>query len=73
MAPGSGQVVCLETFRRERAGRQARVLPYLAPMPRFSSASPLRGVVLTGSQVEHRQRMLHHLANDVAGTPEERG
>jgi hypothetical protein len=61
---GAGQVVCFETFRRERQQRQARVLPYLAAFERRSPQSPFRGVQLTGREVEHRQRMLRHLAEE---------
>ena len=60
----AGQVVCFESFRREREQRQARVLPYLAPAERRSPQSPFRGVQLTGREVEHRQRMLRHLAEE---------
>jgi len=61
-----GQVVCFETFRRERDQRQARVLPYLAPAERQFVRSPFSGVRLTGREVEHRQRMLQHLAEESA-------
>jgi hypothetical protein len=56
--------VCFETFRREREQRQARVLPYLAPSERRSPRSPFKGGQLTGREVEHRQRMLQHLADE---------
>ena len=59
-----GQVVCFETFRREREQRQARVLPYLAPAERREPRSPFSGVRLTGRAIEHRQRMLQHLADE---------
>jgi len=62
MSSGVGQVVCFETFQRERERRQARVLPYLAPTERQSLRSPFSGVQLTRREVEHRQRMLRHLA-----------
>ena len=62
-----GQVVCFETFRRERAGRRARVLPYLAPTQPSALRSPFREVELTDREVEHRQQMLRHLA-DGGGT-----
>ena len=71
-----GQVVCFETFRREREGRRARVLPYLAPTegPARRSLSggglwcrsPFRDVELTDREVEHRQQMLRHLADGSA-------
>ena len=64
MSSGAGQVVCFETFRREREQRQARVLPYLAPTGRRLPRSPFSGVQLSGREVEHRQRMLRHLADD---------
>ena len=63
-----GQVVCFETFRREREGRRARVLPYLAPTRPSSGRTPFREVELTDHEVEHRQQMLRHLA-DASGTP----
>lgn len=59
-----GQVVCFETFRREREQRQARVLPYLAPADRPAPRSPFRGDPLTGREVEHRQQMLRHLTDE---------
>ena len=68
MAGETGQVVCFETFRRERERRQARVLPYLAPMGR-SPRSPLGSGTLTGREIDHRQRMLRHLA-EVPGRAE---
>ena len=64
MSSGAGQVVCFDTFRREREQRQARVLPYLAPSERGFPRSPFSGVQLTGREVEHRQRMLRHLADE---------
>ena len=70
-----GRVVSFETFRRDRENRRARVLPYLAPTEpaapcRPVTGSPFRGVELTGREVEHRQRMLRHLSDGEAGTPE---
>lgn len=59
-----GQVVCFETFRREREQRQARVLPYLAPADRPAPRSPFKGERLTGREIEHRQRMLRHLTEE---------
>lgn len=59
-----GQVVCFETFRREREQRQARVLPYLAPSERPLPRSPFNGAQLSGREVEHRQRMLRHLTDE---------
>ena len=61
MGVSTGQVVCFETFRREREQRQARVLPYLAPMER-SPGSPFGDIQLTGREIDHRRRMLRHLA-----------
>ena len=61
MAAETGQVVCFETFRREREQRRARVLPYLAPRERWQS--PFGAVELTGREIDHRQRMLRHLAD----------
>lgn len=79
-APGQaepGQVVCFETFRREREGRRARVLQYLAPTHPLarrslgggglSHRSPFRELELTDREVEHRQQMLRHLG-DGCGT-----
>src|SRR5687768_4345525 len=40
MAVDTANVVCFETFRREREQRQARVLPYLAPVEGRSPRSP---------------------------------
>jgi hypothetical protein len=60
MSSHPGQVVCFETFRRERAAA-SRVLPYLAPAHRPEPRSPLRGVDLSEDQVAHRSRMLQHL------------
>jgi hypothetical protein len=57
-----GQIVCFETFRREKERRQARVLPYLAPTQGRSPRSPFGGNQLTGRAIEHRQRMLRHLS-----------
>ena len=64
MVASGGQVVCFETFRREREQRQARVLPYLTPAERRLPRSPFGEVQLTGREVEHRQRMLQHLADE---------
>ena len=64
MESGGGQVVCFETFRREREQRQARVLPYLAPADRPAPRSPFRGGPLTGRERAHRQRMLRHLTEE---------
>ena len=58
-----GQVVCFETFRRERERRVARVLPYLAPLHTQRPESPFLGYVLTDREIDHRARMLRHLAN----------
>ena len=72
-----GRVVSFEAFRRERErreGTRARVLPYLAPtapppcLPERLNGvppcrSPFRGIELTHREVEHRQRMLQHLAD----------
>ena len=69
-----GRVVSFEMFRRERESRRARVLPYLAPTESAASlpvrGSPFRGVELTDREVEHRHRMLRHLSDGEAGTPE---
>ena len=62
MSPRPGQVVCFETFRRERERRVARVLPYLAPVGEKGPQSPFRGTDLTDREVEHRQRMLSYLS-----------
>ena len=62
MAMETGNVVCFETFRREREQRQARVLPYLAPADGRSPRSPFGVNQLTGREVDHRRRMLRHLA-----------
>jgi len=70
MSGQAGQVVCFETFRREREGRRARVLPYLVPQS-AASKSPLHGVELTEREIEHRHRMLRHLAEGRCGTSEE--
>lgn len=70
MSSGSGQVVCFETFRREREGRRARVLPYLAPQS-ATGKSPFRGIELSGREIEHRRQMLRHLAEEQNGTGEE--
>jgi hypothetical protein len=59
---GSRKVVCFETFRREQEGRQARVLPYLAPAEGRSPKSPFGGNRLTGQEIDHRRRMLRHLS-----------
>jgi hypothetical protein len=58
----SGRIVCFETFRRERERRQARVLPYLTPTQNRSPRSPFGGNQLTRREIDHRQRMLRHLA-----------
>ena len=60
-----GQVVCFETFRREREGRRARVLPYLMP-PTAASKSPFEGFALTEREIEHRHRMLRHLVEEAS-------
>ena len=76
MSLQTGRVVSFETFRREREGRRARVLPYLAPTEAAApclpvKGSPFRGIELTDREVEHRQRMLRHLSDGGVGTPEE--
>ena len=61
-----GRVVSFEAFRRERErreGARARVLLYLAPTAPPPVSSPFRGIELTHREVEHRQRMLQHLAD----------
>ena len=70
MPAQSAQVVCFETFRRERDGRRARVLPYLVPQS-AASKSPFHGLELTEREIEHRHRMLQHLAEGGSGTSEE--
>jgi hypothetical protein len=68
-----GRVVSFETFCRERESRRARVLPYLVPTESASPRlprSPFRGIELTNREVEHRQRMLAHLAEPETGTTE---
>lgn len=62
MAVQTGKIVCFETFRRERERRQARVLPYLAPADGRSPRSPFGGTRLTVREIDHRRRMLRHLA-----------
>ena len=63
MAVDTANVVCFETFRREREQRQARVLPYLAPVEGRSPRSPFGGGNrLTGHEIDHRRRMLRHLS-----------
>jgi hypothetical protein len=69
MSAQSAQVVCFETFRRDREGRRARVLPYLVPSA--ASKSPFHDVELTKREIEHRHRMLQHLAEGGSGTSEE--
>ena len=66
MSLRSGQVVCFETFKREREQRCARILPYLAPVQPDRPESPFRGYSLTGREVEHRARMLAHLTSGEA-------
>lgn len=70
MSVTPGQVVCFETFRRDREGRRARVLPYLLPQS-AASKSPFHDVDLTEREIEHRHRMLRHLAEGGNGTSEE--
>ena len=75
MPAQSAQVVCFETFRRDREGRRARVLPYLSPTEPPAPClpvrgSPFRGVELTDREVEHRHRMLRHLSDAGIGAPE---
>jgi len=62
MSSQQGQVVCFETFRRERA-TAPRVLPYLAPTQGLEPKSPFHGVDLSDEQVQHRSRMLRHLTS----------
>ena len=69
MSAGQGQIVCFETFRREREGRRARVLPYLMPQA-APSKSPFHGVELTDREIEHRYRMLRHLVEGGTRTPD---
>ena len=64
MSPHPGQVVCFETFRRERERRVARVLPYLAPRQPGAPESPFGGRELSNREVEHRQKMLSYLTKD---------
>ena len=59
----TGNLVCFETFRREREQRQARVLPYLAPTDGRLPRSPFEVNRLTGRELDHRRRMLRHLAD----------
>ena len=63
MSLRSGQVVCFETFRRERERRSARILPYLAPVQSDRPESPFRGYALSEREIDHRAQMLRHLAN----------
>jgi len=69
MSVQAGNIVSFESFRREREGRRARVLPYLVPHS-ATSKSPFHGVELTEREIEHRHRMLRHLAEGVSGTSE---
>ena len=68
MSPRPGQVVCFETFRRERERRTAKVLPYLAPSDADPNARrrwgqvPFRSPALSKAEVDHRQQMLNHLS-----------
>ena len=75
MSLQTGRVVSFEAFRRAREIRRARVLPYLRPTESACPGSPFRhfegwGVELSDREVEHRQRMLRHLAQGEGGTPE---
>jgi hypothetical protein len=64
MSLRAGQVVSFDRFQRVREGRRARVLPYLVPTEQVALQSPFRAVELTDREVEHRQRMLQHLADE---------
>lgn len=66
MSPRPGQVVCFESFKRERERRSARILPYLAPVQSDGAESPFRGYELTDREIDHRARMLRHLTNTEA-------
>ena len=70
MSLQASNIVSFESFRREREGRRARVLPYLVPRS-AASKSPFHGVELTEREIEHRHRMLRHLAEGVSGPSEE--
>ena len=61
MSTRQGQVVCFESFLRERGQRDRKILPYLAPTQRPAPTSPFRGVELTAHEIEHRERMLRYL------------
>jgi hypothetical protein len=63
MSPRPGQVVCFESFRRERERRSARILPYLAPVQSERPESPLRRSQLTQREIDHRSCMLEHLTS----------
>jgi hypothetical protein len=56
MSTCPGQVVCFETFRRERGGERP-----MQPAPK----SPFRAAGLTPRAVDHRRRMLRYLAVSV--------
>ena len=62
MSPRPDQVVCFERFKRERERRSARILPYLAPVQAEQPRSPFRGYGLTEREIDHRSKMLRHLA-----------
>ena len=64
MASETGQVVCFETFRKEREHRQARVLPYLMPREGRPLRSPFDVSDLTEREIDHRQQMLRHLTEE---------
>jgi len=53
MSTCPGQVVCFETFRRDREQEGPK-----QPAPK----SPFRAAELTPRAVDHRRRMLRHLA-----------
>ena len=66
MSSRVAQVICLESFRRERQAEGARVLPYLQTPEQLAPRSPFGAVSLSDREVEHRQQMLHHLSHGKA-------
>ena len=56
-----GQLVCFDSFLRERSRHGPKILTYLAPTQRSEPTSPFRATELTPHEIEHRVRMLRHL------------
>ena len=61
MSSRFAQVICFESFRRERQAEAARVLPYLRTPEQSAPRSPFSEGRLTERDVKHRERMLRHL------------